>query len=85
MITTLIDKQDNFEIVRDQIVTILKAEVVNQMALAVLAAEDQTLWDLNVTTERFNPIEKFLKESPDIRPIVTVWVDSASYDRYASN
>ena len=38
MIPELIDKQDTFEVVRDEIAAILKTEVVSQMALATAGA-----------------------------------------------
>ena len=81
----LIDKQDNVEIIRDQIGAILVAEVANQMALAVIAAKDPAEWDLRVFTERSNPWEQFLGATPDPTPIVNVWIDNTNYDPNASN
>ena len=40
-IDTLIDKQDNFEIVRDQIAVILALESVSQVARAIAASSCQ--------------------------------------------
>jgi len=82
VLQSLIDKQDNFEVVRDQIVTILKEEVVNQMALATTGGKDPNLWNLRVFKERSNPWDIFLKTSiSDSRiPIVNVWFDNESPD-----
>ena len=60
MISELIDKQDNFEIVRDQIAAILVNEVASQMALATAEAKDPEDWNLQIFTERSNPWEKWL-------------------------
>lgn len=84
VISTLIDKQDNFEIVRDQIALILATEVVNQMSLAVMAAEDPNDWKLRIFTEAFNPIEQFLnvtKDTPasELVPIINIWYDASSF------
>lgn len=87
MIDSLIDKQDNFEIIRDQIVVILVAEVANQMSLATAAAKDPNDWKLRIFKEHFNPFENFLNGNPvtDKSPIVNVWFDSFTADGKASN
>ncbi len=85
MIDNLIDKQDNFEIIRDQIAAILVAESVSQQALAVTAGKDPALWKLRVFTERANPWEEWLNEPTDLSPIISVWFDNTSYDPKASN
>lgn len=81
-IQTLIDKQDNFEIIRDQIAQILADEVASQMALATLAARDPELWNLNVYSERANPWEQWLNnvDTAPNTPIVNVWFDNESFD-----
>lgn len=84
-IPALIDKQDNIEIIRDQIAAILAIEVVSQMALATAAAKDPDDWKLRTFTERSNPWEQWLNSQDDTSPIVNVWVDNASYDPKASN
>ncbi len=81
MITTLIDKQDSFEIVLDQIVAILQLEIANQQVLAVGAGKDPLLWKLRVFKERFNPWEQFLNNPTDTSPIVNVWFDNESFDK----
>lgn len=87
-ITTLIDKQDNFEIIRDKIAQILADETYSQQTLAHSVDLDPQDWKLRVFTERSTPWEQFL--DPDQvnfndSPIVNVWFDSASYDMDASN
>jgi len=86
MLDSLIDKQDNFEIIRDQIVAILVTELDEQQALAVIAEKDPELWRLRVYKERSDPWEGFLDpEDTDKTPIVNVWFDNANYDKRASD
>lgn len=80
MIAELIDKQDNFEVIRDQIAAILATEVASQMALAVTAGEDPDLWKLRIFSERSNPWEQLLNEQVDRSPIVNVWFDNSTQD-----
>ncbi len=55
-ITNLIDKQDNCEIIRDQIAAILATEIANQKQIATDAGKtNPSLWDFAVTTERAKP------------------------------
>lgn len=87
-IPALIDKQDNFEIVRDQIAFILATEVASQMALATLAAKDPDDWKLRTFLERSNPWEQFQNPSEagfDSSPIVNIWYDSSNFDQTGSN
>lgn len=82
MITTLIDKQDNFEVVRDQIAQILANEVAGQKVLAVAAGKDPDDFDLKIFTERSNPWEQFLNDpppGPERSPIINVWFDSETF------
>lgn len=87
MIESLIDKQDNFEIIRDQIAAILATETANQQALATAAAKDPDDWKLRIYTERSNPFEMFLNGNPvtDVSPIVNIWYDNSNFDPKASN
>jgi len=85
MIPTLIDKQDNFEIVRDQIATILVTEVANQMTLATIAGEDPDDWELRIFTERSNPWEQFLNEQTDRSPLINIWYDNSNFVPSGSN
>ncbi|MAL49662.1 MAG: hypothetical protein CMH18_07880 [Methylophaga sp.] len=85
MIAELIDKQDNSEIVRDQIAAILATEVANQQALATADGKDPADYKLRIYTERSNPWEAFLNDQTDRSPIVNVWFDSSNFDKGASN
>lgn len=87
MIQSLIDKQDSFEIIRDEIAAILVTEVASQKALATGEGKDPTLWDLKVYTERSNPWENYLNspESDTLIPTVNIWYDNSSFDPKASN
>lgn len=85
MISELIDKKDNFEIIRDQIAGILVLEIANQMLLATEAGKDANDWKLRVLTERSNPWEQFLNNANDRSPLVNIWVENCNYDKKASN
>jgi len=84
VLTALIDKQDNFEVVRDQIAVLINT---NQAAQVILAAAepDPNLWKLRVFTERAQPWEQFLNEpgkalvSQDLSPIVNVWYENGTF------
>jgi len=78
-ILDLIDKQDNVEVVRDQIAAILKVELAHQVALAPLVGQPR------VFLERSNPWGEFLEAQPEQQPIINVWFDTATYDGSASN
>lgn len=84
-IAALIDKQDNFEIIRDEIAAILVTEVAAQMALATAAAKDPEEWNLEIYTERSNPWEQWLNQDTTRTPIVNVWFDNSNIDPAASN
>lgn len=84
LIDTLIDKQDNYEIVRDQVAQILVNEVVSQKALAVADSQDPALWDFTVFIEKSNPYELIESVKAKIggdAEIVNVWLDSVSFDQ----
>lgn len=85
MTLPLIDKQDTFEIVRDQIAAILALETANQQTLASAAAKDPELWKFRVFTERSNPWSQLTEPSTDKSPIVNVWYDTSTFDESASN
>lgn len=82
VLASLIDKQDSFEIVRDQIAGILRTELLNQQALAVTAAEDPLDWTMDVYIERDFPIEKWLNAAPqltaDTVPSVSISIEIAT-------
>lgn len=95
LITTLIDKIDVSEMVRDQIGAILLLETTKQQELAAAAVRDPALWAFRVFTERTNPWGEFMdlpdgdliSDDPtiDLTPIVNVWWDGITFDRSASN
>jgi hypothetical protein len=83
-ITALIDKYDNYELVRNEIAAILLAETSSQQALATAAGKDPTLWAFDVYLERFNPWERYINDRTEKTPIVNVWYDSDTTDLGAS-
>lgn len=85
MISELIDKQDNFEIIRNQIAGIIVTEITNQRTLATEAGKEPNDWKLRVFTERSNPWEQFLNNNNDHSPLVNVWVENFNYDKKGSN
>ncbi len=85
MIQNLIDKQDSFEIIRDQIAAILADETASQMALATAAAKEPLDWKMRIFTERSNPWETWLNNQADKSPIINVWYDNSSFDPSSSN
>lgn len=84
-ISNLIDKVDNFELVRDEIAAILVTESAAQQALAVTAGKDPANWKLRVYTERSNPWEAWQNDQTDRSPIVNVWFDNSRFDEKSSN
>ncbi len=89
LITTLIDKQDNSEIIRDQIAAIIAVESANQVALATAASQpDPDDWKLRVFTEAANPWDQFRNFDPDLTddsPLVNVWFDNVNFDKSKSD
>src|SRR6478735_6325253 len=89
LITTLIDRRDNSELICDQIGAILLAESTAQQALAAGAGKNPKLWKLRVFTERTNAWEMWLdapsasKAKPDFdrSPIVNVSFDQETFDK----
>lgn len=80
LLQNLIDKQDNFEIIRDQIALILANEVANQKQLATNAAKDPADWDLRIYTERSNPWDNIGTVTEKSRvPVVNV-----SFENYTT-
>ena len=91
-IQTLINKQDNVEIIRDQIAAILALEERNQRGRAKEDGKvgDPENWRLNVYTERSNPWEQYLNlpknPAPEqTAPIVNVWFDNSRFEGNSSN
>jgi len=85
VLQSLIDKTDTVEAVRDQIALILATERDNQKRLATQCGRDASLWAFDVCTDRSNPFEKWLNDQTDDTPIVSVWFDSANFDKSKSD
>jgi len=80
-ITTLIDKKDNMEIIRDEISAVLALEIANQQVLAVAAGKNPDDYNINVYTEKTSPWELVESEQGEIisqTPIANVYLESAS-------
>ncbi len=83
LIDTLIDKQDTFEIVRNQIAGILVAEIKNQETKAIAAKKPPEDWNLRIFTERSNPWEQFL--DTDSSPLINIWYDNGNFPESKGN
>lgn len=84
-IQALIDKQDSFEIIRDQIAGILALEVQSQMTLATATSQDPNDYKFRVFADRSNPWEEYLNDEPDESPLVNVWYETSNFNGGASN
>jgi hypothetical protein len=80
-ISSLIDKSDTVELIRDQVAAILVLESASQQALATAAGKDPELWALKVYKERANIWDG--QAGPT--PIVNVFWDRSTFDRSSSN
>jgi hypothetical protein len=78
LITELLDKVDNVEIVRDQIAAILKVELERQGELGLAPVP-------RIFVERSNPWGALVETPANETPIVNVWFDTATFDGMASN
>jgi hypothetical protein len=81
-IDSLIDKQDNYEIVRDKVAQILADEIANQQTLAGNAGKDPALWTFTVYTERSNPFILARENAGGVtgeNEIVNVWLDNSNF------
>ena len=82
-ISSLIDKQDNNEIIRDKIAVILATEEANQRALATAGGKDPNNWKFDIYIERSNPWA-LLTHSEDgdqsDTPLVNVLFDNDVFD-----
>lgn len=78
-ILELIDKQDNFEVIRDQIAAILTVELANQKILS--GGVPQPL----VFIERSNPWGQYIEAEAVMPPLINVWFDSETFDEATSN
>jgi hypothetical protein len=79
LITELIDKRDNFEIIRDQIAAILALELDNQHTLSGGQLQP------SVFIERSMPWGMFLEGAPITQPVINVWFDTSTFDESTSN
>ena len=87
LIKTLIDRADNFEIVRDSIAAMLLIESAGQQALAASAGRDAKDWRLRIFLERSTPWSVW-QQNPqkndlrvDVSPIVNVSYSRSGFDR----
>lgn len=81
MAIPLIDKQDSFEIVRDQIGGILVTELAAQQALAPGAGKDPLDYEVTIFTERHWPVERWLNNdgyTSETAPLCTIWTEQSS-------
>jgi hypothetical protein len=78
-ITTLIEKQDTNEIIRDQIAAILAVEVENQRQIAIAELKDPDDFSFLVFVERSRPWES------DEMPLVNVLFDNDRFDNKGSD
>jgi hypothetical protein len=84
-INELIDKQDGFEIVRNQIGAILATEIKNQQVLATNANKNPQNWKIRVFSEASNPWEQYIDaDVKDKSPLVNVWYESSNFEEAAS-
>lgn len=90
-LTALIDRPDNYEVIRDKIAEILLVESAGQQALARADNRDPDLWKLRVFTERSNPWEEYLgdpQQGPrllDATPLVNIRWAKSEDDEKSSN
>ncbi len=88
-IPALMTGEDNFEVVRDQIAGLIKANADEQVILAA-AEPDPSLWELRVFTERSNAWEQFVNidvndAAANFSPIVNVWFDRSQFPGATGN
>lgn len=88
LITELIDKVDNVELIRDQLGAILVLEEANQRTLAAAAEKDPRLWALRVFVERSNPWAEY-QDAPDdeldASPIVNITFETSTAPESGGN
>ena len=75
----LIDKQDNFELVRNEIAAILAAETLNQQAKALAAGKNPELWKFEVYIERARIWESLSELEKPVAPVVSVYFESENF------
>ena len=87
-INALIDKQDNNEIVRDQIAAILAIEIDCQKDLAKIADKNPIDWDIDIYVERLRPWEILSDgngEEISQTPLVNISFDNDVFDNKGSD
>lgn len=84
VLQSLIQKQDNFELIRDQIALILATEQANQQKLAEKKSLDSAPWSFKVYTERNNPLEDW-REGESETPVVNIWFDQTQFTKARGN
>jgi hypothetical protein len=87
-IPNLIDKQDNSELIRDEIASVLFVEKENQKNLAAIANKNPALWDFSVSTEKFIPWHLLEDDEGKIlgdTPLVNVYFDQMQANQGGSN
>lgn len=75
----LIDKQDNFELIRNEIAAILAAETINQQAKALAAGKNPELWKFDVYVERARIWESLSELEKPVAPVVSVYFESENF------
>jgi len=82
----LIDKKDNFELIRDEITAILAYETANQQQKATDAGKDAQLWAFEVYQERSAPWSLFSEQETEIRnSVVNVSFAEAIMEKSAAD
>lgn len=79
MLTELITKRDNFEIVRDQVASLIVLELANQRALAAAAEISTAPWQAHVYLERYTPWEHFIDSTGPHDPVINVTYDASDW------
>lgn len=74
----ILDVRDNFDLVRDQIGSLIVENIVTQKAFAVTTYGDDTSWRLDAYLERSQPWT-LLKASADPAPIANITAQTANY------
>lgn len=78
-LAALIDKEDNFEIIRNEIAAILALETLNQQNLATLVGKDPKLWEFKVFVEKSRPFESLDPDDFPLPAVVNVSVDNLTF------
>jgi hypothetical protein len=80
----LLDKADNFELIRDRVASILATETAAQQQKATQAGKDPAAYKFRVFSERTNPFESFV-QGADVSPLINVWFSDLNFDKAKSN